>query len=180
MNRTQEIQAQIRAAYTGGRVLAIDPDATHPGAALWSPEPARAWSWGGNSTGVALADPRGARDVLERHKPDLVVIEAPLPTGGAWAGAMHAQNMIRGGWAWLCAIRGVPAVLLPPGVWQPAICGPWSKGGAGAYKKAYKARARALLGRAVNEDAAAALCMLEFALRAIGHELPAEILTGPA
>src|SRR5690606_10891478 len=49
MTRTQKIQAAIRAAYRGGRVLAIDPDATHPGAAQWDPKPPRAWSWGGNS-----------------------------------------------------------------------------------------------------------------------------------
>lgn len=130
-----------------------------------------------HGTGAALATPAGAADVLTRYRPGLTVIEAPLPTGGAWAGTMHAQNMVRGGWAWICAIHDVPVVLLPPGVWQPAICG--AQRGKGSYKKAYKAHARALLGRAVNEDAAAALCMLEFALRALGHELPAEILSGP-
>ena len=179
MTRTQKIQAAIRAAYRGGRVLAIDPDATHPGAAQWDPKPPRAWSWGGNSTGIALADPAAVASLLGGIcRPGLAVIEAPLPTGGAWAGAMHAQNMVRGGWVWACAIHGVPTVLLPPGVWQPAICG--AQRGEGGYKKAYKAHARALLGRAVNEDAAAALCMLEFALRALGHELPAEILSGSA
>ena len=111
------------------------------------------------------------------RKPGLVVIEAALPTGGQWAGAMHAQNQVRGGWAWLATVAGIPVVMLPPGVWQPAIVG--SQRGEGAYKKAYKARARELLGRAVNEDAAAALCMLEFTLRALGHELPAEILSRP-
>lgn len=174
MSRTREIQAEIFAAYRGGPVLAIDPDATTPGAALWRPTPPRAWSWGGNGTGAPLADPCRARDLLEAVGPGLVVIEAALPTGGQWAGAMHAQNQVRGGWAWLCAIESIPTVMLPPGVWQPAICGPVR--GQGAYKKAYKAHASDLLGgRAVNEDAAAALCMLEFALRALGRELPSEI-----
>jgi hypothetical protein len=177
VTRTQEIRAEIARLYQGGPVLAVDPDAETPGGALWSPTPPRAWSWGGNGTGAALAQPSAVEDFLALHRPGLVIIEAPLPTGGAWAANMAPQNIVRGGWLWLCAVAYIPSILLPPGVWQPAICGPVR--GEGAYKKAYKAHARGLLeGKAVNEDAAAALCMLEFALGALGHELPTEIIRG--
>lgn len=181
MTATAKIQAAILAAYRGGPVLTIDPDAHTPGAACWTPAGdttlARARVWGGNATGAALVDPNASRAILARLSPGLVVVEAPLASGGQWAASMHGQNIVRGGWLWLCAIDGVPCVQEPPGVWQYPIC----RNTPGPRKPTYKRHARELLGvKSINEDAAAALCMLVFALGALGHELPADLSMGAA
>ncbi len=178
VTRTQEVIQQLQAAYAeGGKgaILTIDPDAATPGVAIWTPPtPARlheshdhtrsaAWSWGGNLTSAALVTPQGASRLLHYLGPllSLVVIEDGIASGGAHAGSMGAQNLVRGGWYWLARLR-VPTILLPPPVWQRAICGV-VRGGEGVYKQAYKAHARGLLDKAaVNEDQAAALCMLDF------------------
>jgi hypothetical protein len=178
VTRTQEIRAQIaeclRYPFPFAPILAIDPDAHTPGAAYWfrgTVGPV-AFAWGGNRTGAALATPDGARGILATLSPGLVLIEAPLASGGAHAASMHGQNLVRGGWSWLAQLAGATVILIPPGVWQPSICGPVR--GEGAYKRAYKAHAAKLLRTTrVNEDAAAALCMLDFALRAIGEPIPA-------
>lgn len=187
MTRTQEIRAQITEWGIGYKwdvghnrdhrpILAIDPDAHTPGAAYWlrgTVVPV-AFAWGGNRTGAPLATPDGARAVLEALSPGLVLIEAPLASGGAHAASMHGQNLVRGGWAWLAQLAGATVILIPPGVWQPAICG--AVRGEGAFKRAYKAHAAGLLRTSrVNEDMAAALCMLDFALRAIGESVPSTV-----
>jgi hypothetical protein len=176
VSKTDEIRAEIKAArQRPGSILAIDPDAHTPGAALWSPpseahEDGRCWVWGGNRTGEALACPTRSEDVLRALMPSLVLIEAQK-SGRDTSHQMAAQNIVRGGWAWLCAISYVPYVMVPPKIWQGAICG-WGLRGKGAYKIAYKARASKRAGRAMNEDAAAALGILEFGLGALGHDLP--------
>ena len=181
MTATSELCTAMVAAYRGGPVLTIDPDCETPGAAHWTPEDGatlpRARVWGGNSTGAALADPNASRAILARLSPGLVVVEAPLASGGQWSAYMHPQNIVRGGWVWLCALEGVPCVLLPPGIWQYPIC----RNTPGPRKPTYKRHARELLGvKSINEDAAAALGILEFALWALGHELPADLSVGEA
>ena len=176
---TEQLRATMRALYRGGSVLTIDPDAHTPGAASWHPgivtTMAHAHVWGGNATGAPLADPNAARGILARLSPGLVVVEAPLHSGGQWASRMHGQNIVRGGWVWLCALEGRPCLQLPPDTWQRPVCASTP----GPRKPTYKRHARELLGvKAINEDAAAALCMLEFVLGALGHALPADLSVG--
>jgi hypothetical protein len=156
-------------------VLAIDPDKTHPGAAHWpgpGDRPTRVW--GGDKAGEQLVRPRYALDLLEQLSPVILVIEGPLAKG--WAAALECIA-VRGGWQWLAALAGVPSIVVSPTVWQYAQHGPLT--GAGAYKKAYKAHAAKLCGvPKINEDRAAALGLLQFAVRALGHELPDSIQLG--
>ena len=156
-------------------VLAIDPDSTHPGAAHWpgtGDRPVRVW--GGDKAGERLADPVSVQALLRDIEPAILVIEGPLAHG--WASALECIA-VRGGWQWLAALAGVPSIVVAPSVWQYAQHGPQS--GVGAYKKAYKAHAARLCGvPKINEDRAAALGLLQFAVRALGHELPATILLG--
>ena len=148
-------------------MLAIDPDAHTPGVAVWDPATLAVLAWGGNNTGTAAGTPDGARAILERLEPGLVIIEAPLANGGPWAASMHQQNIVRGGWVWLATLAGAPVVMIPPGVWQ----WPLTRGvrGSAAAKAAYKSHARALTNVAtINEDAAAAIGIMAFALGALG------------
>ena len=166
MSRSREISLEIRRAARPGRVLAIDPDAHTPGVAVWDPATLAVLAWGGNSTGTAAGTPDGARAILERLEPGLVIIEAPLTNGGPWAASMHGQNIVRGGWVWLATLSRAPVILIPPGVWQ----WPLTRGarGSAAAKQAYKAHARALAGvSTINEDAAAAIGIMVFALGAL-------------
>ena len=154
------------------RILVIDPDKNTAGAAYWAQtrEDGSCWVWGGDKGGAPLVDPRAAQSILAALTPDLVMVEAPISGGGAFARSMHPQNVVRGGWLWLAGLAGIPVVQLAPASWQPSVCKD-----KGPRKPQYKAHARAILGGPVNEDAAAALCMLEFALGIMGRALPHEI-----
>jgi hypothetical protein len=156
-------------------VLAIDPDKTHPGAAHWPgtvDRPARVW--GGDKAGERLTDPLHVQALLCDLSPVILVIEGPLAKG--WAAALECIA-VRGGWQWLAALAGVPSIVVAPTVWQYAQHGPLT--GKGTYKTAYKAHAAKLCGvPKINEDRAAALGLLEFAVRALGHELPDKIQLG--
>jgi hypothetical protein len=156
-------------------VLAVDPDKTHPGAAYWTgwnDDPVRVW--GGDKAGEQLVRPRYALDLLENLSPVILVIEGPLAKG--WAAALECIA-VRGGWQWLAQLAGVPSIVVSPTVWQYAQHGPLT--GKGAYKTAYKAHAARLCGvLKINEDRAAALGLLQFAVRALGHELPDTIQLG--
>jgi hypothetical protein len=155
-------------------VLAIDPDKTHPGAACWSSRRNTVYVWGGDKAGELLVNPEHVQGLLLQVAPAILVIEGPLAKG--WASALECIA-VRGGWQWLAALAGVPSIVVSPTVWQYAQHGPLK--GAGAYKKAYKAHAVKLCGvPRVNEDRAAALGLLEFAVSALGHELPTSIQLG--
>jgi hypothetical protein len=156
-------------------VLAIDPDKTHPGAAHWpgpGDRPARVW--GGDKAGERLTDPLHVQGLLCDLSPTILVIEGPLAKG--WVAALECIA-VRGGWQWLAQLAGVPSIVVSPTVWQYAQHGPLT--GKGAYKTAYKAHAARLCGvLKINEDRAAALGLLQFAVRALGHELPDTIQLG--
>ena len=166
--KTVDVTNTIRRALDDSRgdILAIDPDATTPGAALWTRHDALARAWGGDASGRTLATPDGARALLESLTPSSVVlVEAPLSGRSPFPQSLHAQAIVRGGWVWLATLAGHTVIQVPPHAWQRSVC----PTGTRDHKAAYKALARAWLGlERVNEDIASALGILRYALDSSG------------
>lgn len=159
-------------------VLVIDPDAHTPGAAYAETrEDAPCWVWGGNKSGAPLACPDAADRILESLSPSLVIIERALTNGGQWAKSMPEQNNVRGGLYWACKRTGIPVVFAKPESWEALAM---FRGYPGSTrKKRYRAYARERSQTTGgNEDADAALCIMDYTFIALGLPVPREIHYG--
>ena len=119
----------------------------------------------------------GFLDLAGNWDPSLALVMA-----GAIGAALPAFTMARKrSTAWAGCALALPSATQ---IDAPLVLGSltfgvgWGLRGAGIYKKTYKAHAAELLGHKTNEDAAAALGILEFGLGALGVGLPPEITTG--
>ena len=142
------------------RILAIDPDSTHPAFCVGSDgEICEVWG-GGSSKSSPAPTYRMLEECVTRHAPDLVVSEepgnylAPGVTVLALRGLFRIRYMVEA----LCEAHGIPFVAVTPSTWQSWLC-PGVPRKKGEMKKAYTSRVRSEYSRAhsANEDRCAAI-----------------------
>jgi hypothetical protein len=160
-------------------LVALDPDSTRTAIALavldgltyvvervdaGGTGPAVSWS----SVTGALVELRLAV-ALAGDVGEVVVVCETQFAAGPWSADVEALRRVRFHWEAACELLGVAFVHVDPGAWMSAFV-PGARG-AGAVKVAYRARARALVPRATNEDRAAAVGIAWWFASTLGCEL---------
>jgi len=142
------------------RILATDPDSTHPAFAFGvDGEVCEVWG-GGSSKSFPAPTYQWLEECVTRHAPDLVVSEepgnylAPGVTIQALRGLFRVRYMIES----ICEAHGIRFAAVTPSTWQSWLC-PGVPKKKGAMKKAYMHRVRSEYSRALcaNEDRCAAV-----------------------
>lgn len=165
-------------------ILAVDPDSTNPGFAVGGSEGVLEVWGGGSGKGnrcLTFADLCGAvlRWARVSGQPPLeVVVEDPLPYKQRRVPLRDLQQMYRCRYMVeaACELHQIPFRSVSPLDWQKHFLEGWPIAkGEGAWKKAYRAKAKSqwpLLAK--NEDQCAALGILDWALRGVAGSEPVE------
>lgn len=142
------------------RILAIDPDKTHPAFCVGSDgEVCEVWG-GGSSLSSPAPTYQWLDECVTSHAPELVVCEepgnylAPGVTVLALRGLFRIRYMVEA----LCEAHGIPFVAVTPSTWQSWLC-PGVPRKKGEMKKAYTSRVRSEYpgAQSANEDRCAAI-----------------------